>query len=101
MVISVAPYSAQIKTVFKNILIFHILGSSNDQMAGAGIKEESNCIFSGAQGVLGNQRLEVGVLGYKFAPVKHSFGACWLKGIAEQELMCQVSYWCRGRAKST
>ena len=47
MVISVAPYSAQIKTVFKNILIFHILGSSNDQMAGAGIKEESNCIFSG------------------------------------------------------
>ena len=92
MVISVAPYSAQIKTVFKNILIFHILGSSNDQMAGAGIKEESNCIFNGAQGVLGNQRLEVGVLGYKFAPVKHSFSSSWFKGIAKEKLVSQIAF---------
>ena len=95
MVISVAPYSAQIKTVFKNILIFHILGSSNDQMAGAGIKEESNCILNGAQGVMSDQRLEVGVLGYKFAPLKHSFCSSWFKGIAEKKLVSQIAL--RGR----
>ena len=98
MVISVAPYSSQIKTVFKNILIFHILGSSNDQMTGAGIKEESNCILNGAQGVMSDQRLEVGVLGYKFAPLKHSFCSSWFKGIAEEELVSQIAFGGRWRA---
>ena len=82
--VAVAPYSAHIKAFVKNGLVFQILSCGYDHGTRARVKQESHGGLCSAQGVVVDQGPQVGAFSSEKAPVKHSLGAGWLKGIAEQ-----------------
>ena len=82
--VAVAPYSAHIKAFGKNGLVFQILSCRYDQGTRARVKQKGHGGLCSAQGVVGDEGPQVGAFSSEKAPVKHSLGAGWLKGIAEQ-----------------